>query len=81
MTDLIMKKSFRPLMKRRMEERGNLHSSIVTLNYQARDSRFRGVIVLSVIQWWRLMLNPAKHYELPSMELSWAWEPAYKEGA
>ena len=37
--------------------------------------------MLSVIQWWRLMLNPAKHYELPSMELSWAWEPAYREGA
>ena len=27
------------------------------------------------------MINPANNHESHSMELSWAWEPAYREGA
>lgn len=45
-----------------MEERGDLHSLIVTLSYQAMDNRFRGVIVLSVIQWWRYREGAWKFY-------------------
>ena len=33
------------------------------------------------LKWWRLIFNPTNHNELPSVELSWAWEPTYREVA
>ena len=29
--------------------------------------------------WWRLLSSPANPNELLSVELSWAWEPMYRE--
>lgn len=31
--------------------------------------------------WWRLLSSPANPNELLSVELSWAWEPMYRERA
>ena len=34
-----------------------------------------------IIYWWRLIVSPASNNELPSVELSRAWEPAYRKRA
>ena len=34
-----------------------------------------------IIYWWRLIVSPASNNELPSVELSQAWEPAYRKKA
>ena len=34
-----------------------------------------------IIYWWRLTISPASSNELPSVELSRAWEPAYRKRA
>lgn len=30
-------------------------------------------------QWWRLIISPPSHNELPSVKLSWAWEPMHRD--
>ena len=34
-----------------------------------------------ILYWWRLIVSPASSNELPSVELSRAWEPAYRKRA
>ena len=49
-------------------------------SYQIRKFRFQR-LKNKTIQWWRLLSSPANLNEFHSMELSWAWEPTYREGA
>ena len=39
------------------------------------------LIIQYPVDWWRLRVNPASNNELLSIELSWVWEPTYREGA
>ena len=54
---------------------------MITPNYLATRNRFWRMMKNFLLKWWRLMLSPARSHESLSMELSWTWEPTYKEGA
>ena len=49
--------------------------------YLTSVNRFFRMMVATLLNWWRLIISLAKSNKLPSMELSWAWEPTYRERA
>ncbi|KAL0006670.1 hypothetical protein SO802_008172 [Lithocarpus litseifolius] len=44
-------------------------------------SMHRKPMITQISYWRRLIISPAKSNELPSVELSWAWEPVYRKRA
>ena len=52
---------------------------MTTPSYPTNIFRFQGVRRMTVLNWWRLISIPSS--ELPSLELSWAWKPVYREKA
>ena len=66
------------MLTKRIRSHGN--TTQPNPSYQIRKLRFRR-LKNKTIQWWRLLSNPANSKEFHSMELSWAWEATYREGA
>ena len=54
---------------------------IFVLIYLLKGNTFIRVMLKKFLNWRRLIISPARTNELLSMELSWAWEPAYRKGA
>ena len=52
---------------------------IFVLIYLLKGNRFIRVMLKKFLNWWRLIISLARTNELPSIELSWAWEPTYKK--
>ena len=54
---------------------------LIKPNYHPSDNRFFWMMMEKFLDWWRLIISPTKNNELPSIELSWAWKPTYRERA
>lgn len=56
-----------------------MSNSLILMVYQVKNAWFP--LRLTLLQWWRLMISSAHQSESLILELSWAWEPPYSEGA
>ena len=56
----------------------NLRSQVIFQKCHRRGFRLLRKMMKVYLYWRRLIINLARSNELLSMELSWAWEPAYR---
>lgn len=48
----------------------------ISLSCLRKNSWFQREMRKKILNWWRLVPNPASYNEYFMLELSWAWEPA-----